>query len=143
MNLTFVEGRSIQPFEVCHVYYNIHKGGFSIRSNDKRNPHNGKVVAHAPSVVLSDCEFKVSQVSVKKIRQNKRKAVCAYIKGTFVGIEGNHNGMEEIYFNPYNTKQFISVDTNVPVLAASTVYCSDKKCWGRIIHYMIRRNYKC
>lgn len=132
MNLTFVEGRSLQSMEKIDCYYNIHKGGFSIRSNDKRNPHYNKVVAYASSVTLKNCEFKVSTPGLLRIRQNKRKAVCAFVRGYFVSTECEHDDMSEVYFNPYTTEQFIDVENNKAVFTASEVICIDKKCFAKI-----------
>jgi hypothetical protein len=130
--LTFVEGRSLQPMEKIDCYYNIHKGGFSIRSNDKRNPHYNKVVAHASIFTLTDCEFKVSSPGLLRIRENKRKAVCAFVKGFFMGTDYNLKDMSEVYFNPYTTEQFIDIEKNEAVFKASEVICMDKKCWAKI-----------
>jgi len=131
-NLTLVEGRTLQSMERIDVYYNLHKGGFSIRSSDKRNPNYNKVVAYASSLSLINCEFKVSQAGLQKIRKNKRKAVCAFVRGYFAEATGDRNEMREVYFNPYTTEQFLDVENKEAVFKAAEVICMDKKCWANI-----------
>lgn len=129
-NITFVEGRTLTLNERIDVYFNLHKGNFSIRSCDKRNPHYNKVVAYAPSVSLTECEFKVSNAGVLEIRRDKRKSVCAFIRGYFQGVDGNVQVKDEVYFNPYTTDTFINVKKNTTITSAAEVFCIDKQCWA-------------
>ncbi|MGD7008260.1 hypothetical protein [Metabacillus sp. 84] len=54
--MILLEGRTLSQGQKVQVYYNQHKGGYSIR--DKKSH---LVVAYAHSVFLKNCTFKVSQ----------------------------------------------------------------------------------
>jgi hypothetical protein len=131
-NVVIRENMSVSKGERVEVYYNIHKGGFSIKSLDKTNPSKGKVVAYAPHVQLKDCSFHVSDSKHKWILDNQRKAVYAVVRGILVDMKEekpNTSDLNEIYINPYKCKHFTDVQTNEIVVFAHTVVFSDKSCY--------------
>ncbi|AGY48398.1 hypothetical protein Slash_109 [Bacillus phage Slash] len=130
--VTIREGMQLNKGERVEVYYNIHKGGFSIKSLDKTNPNKGKVVAYAPHVYLQSCSFHVSDSKHKWILDNQRKAVYAVVRGFLVDMfeeKPNTNDLNEIYINPYKCKEFTDVKTNKVVEKANIVIFSDKACY--------------
>lgn len=126
------EGMSLTVGERVEVYFNLHKGGFSIKSLDKRNPDRGKVVAYAPFIQLLRGDFVVSQPTVQKVREQRRKSVCAVVRGTFYKAEPLESylveELTEIYFNPYLTDAFIEKENKEPVEHSPFVYFFEKKC---------------
>ena len=64
------------------VYYNLHKHVFSVRSCK-----SGLVEHHVNTVILSDCDFKVSKAGRDRVLKEKRKNVHAGVKGTVKSLE--------------------------------------------------------
>lgn len=68
------------------VYWNLNKGGFSLRALD--GAAKGKVVAHASSVLLFDVKMTVGHASRLKIAAGAHKEVHAGFKGTLHAFQG-------------------------------------------------------
>lgn len=62
---------------LVEVYRNLHKKCYSIRQK-------GRVLYHANSVVMRDCEFRVQQGGRRRVLQERKKNVHAYIKGDMI-----------------------------------------------------------
>ena len=120
------EGMQLKKGDRVEIYYNLHKGGFSIKSLEK-GECKGKVVAYTSTALMSNGKFVVSQPGVRKIREEKRKRVCAVVRGIFEGTEGSIKG-EKVYFNPYTTDSFIRKSNNEPITYADTIYFYDRTC---------------
>ena len=120
------DGMQLKKGDRVEVYYNLHKGGFSIKSLEK-GECKGKVVAYSSTVLMSNAKFSVSASGVKKVREEKRKRVCAVVRGIYEGTEGFIEG-ETIYFNPYTTNSFIKSSDGQEITSASSVYFYDKTC---------------
>lgn len=85
------------------VYRNLHKGMYSVR-------HDGKVVAHAESVVILNPKFRVSQSGRDRVRRERRKNVHAMVTGELIGfnetpITTTHRG--SIRYDPYENDTFM------------------------------------
>lgn len=85
--IKFVEGKSVSFGEVVDVYYNLRVGGFSIKSRDKQNPNNGKVVGYADNVQLVNCTFKSSEATRNRILRIGHKEIYAVVRGILVGSD--------------------------------------------------------
>ena len=121
------EGMTLNKGDRVEVYYNIVKGGiFSIKSLVKGTCY-GKVVAYAPTVLMSNGKFVVSKPGIEKIRSEQRKRVCAVVRGTFEGIGSPING-EKVYFNPYITDLFTRASDGVEVHSAEMIYFYNNIC---------------
>jgi len=80
------------------VYRNLHKKCLSVRQG-------GIVRCHAENVVLTDCKFIVSKAGQRRVRNEKKKNVHAFVKGRVVearrSLELLDFGWESVYYNPY------------------------------------------
>jgi len=114
----------------CFVYRNLHKNCLSIKQR-------GIVKCHAENVVLTDCEFKVSDKGRDRVRAEKKKNVHAGVKGYVVDARWSLELLDfewaNCYYNPYTTdywkikdeEQYIDkagwVDLNCDKLGASVL----------------------
>ena len=82
------------------VYRNLHKQLISVKQG-------GLVRCHTDNVVLRFCKFIVSKAGQKRVRNEKRKNVHAYIEGVVVNAREADNLLPfewtELYYNPYKT----------------------------------------
>lgn len=125
--LVLREGASLNVGERVQVYYNLNKGGFSIKSLDKTNPMKGKVIAHAETVLIENASFHASMATLKRIKAKGQKEVYAVIRGFYIGTpeqctEADKRG----YLNPYITENFIDYDTKEELKTADKVFFYDK-----------------
>jgi hypothetical protein len=128
MNITLVEGRALAVGERVEVYYNLNKGGYSIKSIDKRNPNKGKVVAYADYVTLENATFHASEATLKRILASKQKSVYAVVRGYLVSADKQETTQyKRGYINPYTTGHFINEDTKEQLTTAAQVYFENKR----------------
>lgn len=126
-NVTLVEGRTIAAGERVEVYYNLNKGGYSIKSLDKGNKDKGKVVAYADNVTITGASFHASEATLKKILEKKQKAVYAVVRGYIVDADKKDiQQYKEGYINPYTTGTFINRQTKEELSTAKEVYFTNK-----------------
>ena len=82
------------------VYRNLHKQLISVKQD-------GLVRCHTDNVVLHFCKFIVSKAGQKRVRDEKRKNVHAYIEGVVVDARETDNLLRfewsTLYYNPYKT----------------------------------------
>ena len=103
------------------VYYNLHKHTFSIS-------RNGRVIAHADYVKLTNVEFRVRQGGREKVLKDKRKNVHSFVIGTLMDYckfpcenlpsEPNSN---IVTYNPYKYNSYVVKDTEEPIYSAGEV----------------------
>ena len=103
------------------VYYNLHKHTFSIS-------RNGRVIAHADYVKLTDVEFRVRQGGREKVVREKSKNVHSFVIGTLedyckfpcdnLPSEPNSN---IVTYNPYKYNSYVMKDTEEPIYSAGEV----------------------
>ena len=103
------------------VYYNLHKHTFSIS-------RNGRVIAHADYVKLTDVEFRVRQGGREKVIREKSKNVHSFVIGTLedyckfpcdnLPSEPNSN---IVTYNPYKYNSYVMKDTEEPIYSAGEV----------------------
>lgn len=126
------------------VYRNLNKAKrdpsrfvWSVRAAD--GPHRGKVSGHGETVILRNPEFKVAESTRQRIISAKRRAVCAFIRGTVGGTMistmldfncGESNPAILISFNPYAGPTFYRSDNRKPVTAADAVIFLPSGCFA-------------
>jgi hypothetical protein len=109
------------------VYYNLHKKTFSVRALS--GPNKGRVVMHTNEIALKDAKFVVRESGRKKVLEEKRKNVHAFVRGDMVdGISFDNAGTAT--YNPYRYSSFVNTETKFPVYQASSVLMvnSDAPC---------------
>lgn len=108
------------------VYRNLHKGCLSVRDVKTR-----RVIAHVDSIVLSDCQFKVSQKGRERVLRERVKNVHAGVQGEWV--QDHPEGLslsERVIYDPYRFKTFVSArDHAVPCLNSAWAVVSTQGAW--------------
>jgi hypothetical protein len=97
------------------IYRNLRTKTYSVL-------RQGRVVDHPIGVVLEDVSFKVRQGGRKRVLQERRKNVHAFIVGTRVESEPQVVEAVRVRYNPYEAPSFIRCDTGEPVLKAKKVW---------------------
>lgn len=111
------------------VYRNLHKDLFSIVS-----VRTGKVIAHAYSVELKNCKFRVQPAGRKRVLLEKKKNVHAYVTGELVAMSETvpthllweYLEWEDAQYNPYKFETFVNYLTHEPIHEADRVVLHDK-----------------
>lgn len=122
------------------VYWNLHKGMWSVKSLESGWHSYGKVVARLPEVLLSDVEGKVSEAGRQRVIREKRKSVHAGIVGTWAGwahvrLTDQKNLAtavesigDRITYNPYKYESFVhTVDGSKFEGSAYALLTSDRR----------------
>ena len=110
------------------AYRNLHRKCISIKQD-------GIVRCWATNVVLENCKFIVSKAGQKRVRDEKKKNVHAYVQGALAKVRETDlltaDDWAESYYNPYHTDTFQDVITGQPITEAKFVdiwvektYCS-------------------
>ena len=105
-----------------YVYRNLHKACWSIKQD-------GLVKAHADTVRLSDCEFRVGEKGRLRVIKEKKKNVHAGVVGfipndSFAGP--SLQACDSITYNPYKYKTFVYKKDEAPIHKAQFVYLGEK-----------------
>ncbi|QIA28665.1 hypothetical protein [Phage f2b1] len=108
------------------VYYNLHKGLFSLKQR-------GLVVLHTHRVHLTDVTFQVNEAGRQRVLEEQRKNVHAFVNGTFQGVPrySTVEGFREAYYNPYKTDCFIDKETGEELYSAKEAILVDRKIYYR------------
>jgi len=102
----------------AEVYWNLHRKMWTLRDAKTK-----RVVCHAPSVSLSDVEFRVQPAGRERVRREGRKNVHAYAVGNVCKEEAflsdclNQN-VDSVRYNPYDNETFVDGD-GAPVRRAN------------------------
>lgn len=128
--------RTCRRLMKVRVYRNLNKPEFysilAMEGEDK-----GKVVGYAKSVLLENCQFKVSEASRQRVLRDKQRNVHAFCQGVIV--DASHtvqklNGSEcAVTYNPYIMGSFYRRSDNQPqtencnqvLLQGSDVYITE------------------
>src|SRR5210317_1633937 len=110
----------IDPSKKVRIYRNLHKKCFSVKQNNL-------VLVHADSVSLEEVKFIVSKAGQKRVRDEKKKSVHAFIEGYVVDtreadkyidgewsdqeIENGFTNWTCAYYNPYECDGFMNTAT--------------------------------
>jgi hypothetical protein len=109
------------------VYRNLHKKCFSVKQNNL-------VLVHTDHVTLRDCKFIVSKAGQKRVRDEGRKNVHAFVEGFLADtreadaiVDGTKSDAEldagksdwkKAYYNPYTCDTFINQYDGSPLETA-------------------------
>ena len=102
----------IKENEKVRVYWNLHKKCYSVMSCK-----TGRVIAHKLALTLADPKFVIRKAGQRKVRQEGRKNVHAFVVGYF----SHRNGRaiwpkaKQVTYNPYKYTTFVWKDTGEPV----------------------------
>lgn len=106
----------IDPSKPVRVYRNLHKQCLSVKQGNL-------VRCHVDNVVLKDCKFIVSKAGQRRVRNEKKKNVHAFVEGFVVNArEADHvdssvsdaalcegkSNWQLLYYNPYECDGFES-----------------------------------
>jgi len=110
----------IDPSKRVRVYRNLHKQCFSVQQD-------GLVRCHADNVTLSNVKFIVSKAGQRRVRDEKKKNVHAFVEGFVVDtrkadkyvdgewsddeIENGFTHWQCAYYNPYECDGFMNTAT--------------------------------
>ena len=117
----------IDPTKKIRVYRNLHKKCYSVKQG-------GLVRCHTDHITLRDCKFIVSKAGQKRVRDEGKKNVHAFVEGFVVDtceagkIVDGHKSDEQIwkgeslwgnaYYNPYTCDTFIDTYDGSPLETA-------------------------
>ena len=105
--------------EKIEVYWNLHKHCFSVRLCK-----TGRVIAHAKAVDIKDAKFVVRQSGRRKVLQEKKKNVHAFVRGYLapMGFPLSEIGQHGYAtYNPYKYDSFVDTATKEPLDTAKFV----------------------
>ena len=109
------------------MYFNLHKRCWSVRQD-------GRIVQHADRLMLKDCRYLVGQAGRKKVLKDQRKNVHAGVSGYLVDRVPNvPECLEEVTYNPYKYKTFVSKDDPCKSVEYSDYAFLDCGDWGRTV----------
>jgi hypothetical protein len=105
------------------IYRNLRKKCYSVKALE--GPNKGRVIAHANTLTLTDCQFKVSPSGRERVRRTGHKTVHAGVVGQWDG--GIDTAMPSeckrtLYYNPHKVDTFVHYLTYQPIAAAPKVY---------------------
>lgn len=84
------------------VYYNLHKKCWSVRDTKTR-----KVIGHTTSLILENCQFKVSEAGRQRVLREKRKNVHAGVEGYLTDARHQLGRLSKrVRYNPYEMATF-------------------------------------
>lgn len=106
--------------ERMDVYFNLNKGGYSIR--DRRTNRVTNKAEPCPVVHLAEVEFKVSLSGLARTLREKRRRVHAWAVGLVVtGAVDVSRATVPIRYNPFVRGEFYRMDTGERVERAKLV----------------------
>ena len=102
----------IQENEKVRVYWNLHKKCYSVMSCK-----TGRVIAHKLALTLADPKFVIRKAGQKKVRQEGRKNVHAFVVGYFSLRNGlaSYPKAQKVTYNPYKNDTFVFANTQEPI----------------------------
>lgn len=102
------------------VYWNLHKGGWSVRSR-----LTGRVMMVVDSVALRDVRFVVQPAGRERVRREGKKNVHAFARGRLItcdDIDWLMWPVAKAIYNPYRYDEFVNSETGLALPAAKYVY---------------------
>lgn len=97
------------------VYFNLHRKVWSLRALE--GARRGRVIAHAKTVHLADCTFRVSEAGRQRVLREQRKNVHAGVVGRWVQ-RASTRCMRQVGYNPYKAATFVERKSLKPVLVS-------------------------
>jgi hypothetical protein len=97
------------------VYWNLHKGGYSVREC-------GKVIAHVDHIILRDARFVVQRGGWERTVRERVKRVHAMARGEIAAADKPPHGAVAVTYNPYRADHFQVRGTSERIDAARLVW---------------------
>ena len=119
--LTPFQGRDPWAGRLVAVYRNLSKGMWSLKGVD--GPHAGRVVAHADSVGVADCQMKINVRAQAKIAAGAHRDVHAYVVGRLTEV--TLLNPVRLTYRPHQQPVFFLADTGTPIWTAAAVLFTD------------------
>ena len=109
-----IEGESV------HVYRNLHKRCWSVRSK-------GKLIAHVHAIELLNCSCHVSESARQIVIATNCRSVHAYVKGSITQstVPNPTDSIVTMVYFPYVRGTFFDPATNVPIKSAERMVFSN------------------
>jgi hypothetical protein len=95
-----------KALKLVRVYRNVNTGTFSAQEKTEKG---WRITSHPNKVRLRNARFRVNQGGRKKVLEDRRKNVHAYIEGELVDTKSTISG-KLLTYDPYKTSQFITTD---------------------------------
>lgn len=115
------------------VYFNLHKKCWSVKALEGKN--KGKVIAHCETIILKDCQLKVSESGRQRVIREQKKYVHAGVVGLVVSMDKKVKDTDTLVtYNPYRFNSFVKKETMEPVFNANKAYMSAKKGEGAKVY---------
>ena len=96
------------------VYRNLHQKCWSVRWP------NGRVVKHVDNIHIQDATLVVRPAGRKKVLQEQRKNVHAFIRGTT--SDAILKLTDQITYNPYKYDSFVLTESEEPITHTKHIY---------------------
>ena len=87
------------------VYRNLRNGLMSVQA---KIAGSWLVVGHVQSLLLYDAQFRVSQSGRKRVLEQKRKNVHAFVYGELADIDTDVILPTKAFYNPYKYETFVT-----------------------------------
>ena len=126
------KGRSLDKTKPVEVYRNLNDSTGNKRYSVRQN---GLVVGHCNRLLLNNCSFIVNQKGRKRVIEDKRKNVHAFIRGKIVdsamgsGLDDNNPWPVKVTYNPYKNTSFVSGLGNC-LIGALAVFIREDGVWA-------------
>lgn len=93
----------LRPGLRVRVHVNLHKGNLSVI-----DPWVGRVIANVEDITITGVAFRVQPGGLRRIREQRQRAVCAYAMGTVAAVNSNPDvtGHRRVSFNPFTSDTF-------------------------------------
>lgn len=121
--------RAIAEGEEVQVYWNFHKKCFSVQA--RTGTDKGRVIAHVGWFELEDVKFVIGKAGQRRVREEGRKNVHAFIRGTWVNPQWGYDLWfpQWVHYNPYASDTFVTKEM-IPVHAARKVVGDNLSGWA-------------
>ena len=120
------KGRTLELGQQVEVYRNLNKGRvFSIR--DKKT---NLVVAIGDKFKIENVKCTVREGGRQRVIREKRKAVHAFLIGTFTGgCEFDLDECQELYYDPYTLDSFVNKDNGKKITSVDIIYFDNGRAY--------------
>lgn len=117
---------------MIRVYYNLHKGCFSVQDKVSR-----RVVDHTHDIIVKNAKFIVQPSGRKKARATGQKNIHAFVDGEHVGVLpfAPKDGVA-VFYNPFVCENFtLEGEASTEIHEAEYVHLTTKIGSSRIYAY--------
>lgn len=132
------KNRRINHIQRVQVYRNVNKAGVTYSIRDAKSK---LVLGHTNAVLLSNCEFVVSEAGRQRVHREGKKNIHAWVEGTYVGpyYAGwrddygyeSHDRTCRVEYSPWLNDHFVTYPDVKPVEACDLALIANE---GIIAH---------